>query len=362
MENVSGVHLVMLIDDTGSMQNDMNATTRALTRIITELETSAQTPPTIALITFKDDYTVRIVTDDMTQLRNAVQNLRASGGGLCPEASVEATAKAFEMVKNGGKVLLITDASPHADTDGDEILKTMLAKGLSYSVMLSGNCETGELINELADEVLADNRETRRRNTRIDVECDPTSSTVIADARYVYSCLAEHTGGVYKWHQAVKSGSEAAIVALENDILQVLQAAVEAANTVEPSIVTPPKQVTTDDEPTITIPEVNPPTVVNITNKTVSNSIMPADYLTLSIGSVNGRLVDEKVGIDCNHEACSFLIKRGTKVHLTAQPDTGTFLFMNDDTDKACFETTFEMSDNKNCPATFYGIPGYQQQ
>ncbi|MEK7989579.1 MAG: PKD domain-containing protein, partial [Thiotrichaceae bacterium] len=56
--------LVMLIDDTVSMKNDIKVAIRALVKLVNELKESNDEAPVVALFTFKDDVTKRLITND----------------------------------------------------------------------------------------------------------------------------------------------------------------------------------------------------------------------------------------------------------------------------------------------------------
>ena len=82
------VDLALVIDVTGSMQEEINGIIKALKTFIAERD--ASTAPLMALLTFGDDVKLAAFTRDMAVLRGAIEELTASGGGLCEEASVEA--------------------------------------------------------------------------------------------------------------------------------------------------------------------------------------------------------------------------------------------------------------------------------
>jgi len=79
------------------MQGEINSIIRAMKDSIAEIDPN--TAPLIALVTFKDDVKVKAFTNDLSLLLNAVEDIEASGGGECPEASVEALQKAIPHVK-----------------------------------------------------------------------------------------------------------------------------------------------------------------------------------------------------------------------------------------------------------------------
>lgn len=137
--------IVLVIDDTESMVGEIGSVKSALLDYIdlvdVRLPIDAK-PPTITLITFKDDVTVRVTSNDLKVIRDAVSGLSASGGGDCPEASAEALAVAASMVSAGGTVLLATDASTHPGTDMASVIAQLRAKGVTFNPILLGDCGT----------------------------------------------------------------------------------------------------------------------------------------------------------------------------------------------------------------------------
>lgn len=134
---------VFVIDDTGSMGEEIDSVVAALQDYIDLVELTlpdGALPPSITVITFKDDVTVRLTSNDLNEVRNVVGSLYASGGGDCPEASAAALAVAADLVGFGGTILLATDASTHPGTDFGAIISQLRAKSVSVNVILSGDC------------------------------------------------------------------------------------------------------------------------------------------------------------------------------------------------------------------------------
>ena len=103
-------------------------------------------PPLIALITFADEVKikafVKAFTRNLDVLREAVDKLKAKGGGTCPEASIEALDFVMPYLKKGGIILFTTDASPYPDADVEGVLKSMRSKGIRFNAMITGDCST----------------------------------------------------------------------------------------------------------------------------------------------------------------------------------------------------------------------------
>jgi len=132
------VDLALVIDDTGSMQSEINQVKKAMTDFIDALG-SSQAPLSV-LLTFGDQVKYRAVTQDMTVLRDAIGKLKASGGGTCPEASFEAISFAIPHVKEGGTILFATDASPYEGSDVDDMIARLNSNGIRFNAMVFGDC------------------------------------------------------------------------------------------------------------------------------------------------------------------------------------------------------------------------------
>jgi len=65
-------------------------------------------------------------TNDLPLLQTVIAGLQDEGGGLGPEASVEALNVALDHVKDHGVIFFSTDASPYDDAD-IEALSTRLS-------------------------------------------------------------------------------------------------------------------------------------------------------------------------------------------------------------------------------------------
>jgi Mg-chelatase subunit ChlD len=89
--------MVLVIDVTGSMQEEMLGTQEALIAFVKQRD--ATQFPLSALIVFRDEVTVTAVTKDMNMLIDAIEDMEVSGGGMCPEASAEALEVAIRHVK-----------------------------------------------------------------------------------------------------------------------------------------------------------------------------------------------------------------------------------------------------------------------
>ncbi|HEW97329.1 MAG: hypothetical protein DRR16_06330 [Candidatus Parabeggiatoa sp. nov. 3] len=132
------VDMVFIVDDSGSMQAEINGVKKALIEFINAIDSSKS--PLIALITFKDDVKVRAFTRNLEVLLTAINALKASGGGTCEEASVEAINIGISHTKEGGFILFVTDASPYEDADVEGTIERLRSKGLVFNPMITGDC------------------------------------------------------------------------------------------------------------------------------------------------------------------------------------------------------------------------------
>ncbi|MCH9649260.1 MAG: hypothetical protein K0U98_13555 [Deltaproteobacteria bacterium] len=134
----------MIIDDTGSMGEEINRVRGSLASFIDRVEATlpeGEAPPSLALLTFKDNVTRRIASNDVEAVRAAVNALSASGGGDCPEFSAQALEAAATSIGPGGTVVLATDASSRPGVNLGALIQRLRAIGVSVNTILSGDCE-----------------------------------------------------------------------------------------------------------------------------------------------------------------------------------------------------------------------------
>jgi len=94
--------------------------------------------PTIELITFKDDVTPRLVTDNFGEAIGRLRSIQPVGGDDCPNASVAAIESALENMQPNGQIFLITASPPHQETA--VVIAKAKEKGIKINVMLTGSC------------------------------------------------------------------------------------------------------------------------------------------------------------------------------------------------------------------------------
>lgn len=142
-------NVFFVLDDTGSMGNDLDKMKTEVHKFLDNL-IAGEEAPTIKLLTFKDSVTERgsFCGDDLDAFRNEIQFLTASGGGDCPEASNRALLKAIRSLESGRNdiklrgcdIILSTDASTQESTLGPTIRQRALNAGIRIHSIITGDC------------------------------------------------------------------------------------------------------------------------------------------------------------------------------------------------------------------------------
>lgn len=141
--SIGGAGVAFVIDDTESMTDEIAAVKTALQSYIDLVESSLQEnemPPTIQVMTFKDDVTTRAISNDLEEIRSAVGALAATDGEDCPEFSSQALEQAADAVLEGGTILFATDASSQPGVDIAALIQKLRAKSITVNTILSGEC------------------------------------------------------------------------------------------------------------------------------------------------------------------------------------------------------------------------------
>ena len=140
------VDISIVLDVTASMTEEIKGIITALKALIAGID--PENAPLIALIIFTDEVTIKAFTRDINVLLEAIEKLKISGGGSCPEASAEALSIAIPHTKKGGDILLATDASPYDDADVEKLIQQLRKRRIRFSPVISGDCEQTEDWNE----------------------------------------------------------------------------------------------------------------------------------------------------------------------------------------------------------------------
>ena len=132
-------NIVFVIDDTGSMTDDIASVKQTVTEKITELSAN-NSDLLYTLISFKDYVTYRGSTSDPEVMKSMVNALYAAGGDDCPEAAFEALDEAAARV-SGGDVWLMTDADAHGGlTKALDTAARLVKAGLKAHIVSLGSC------------------------------------------------------------------------------------------------------------------------------------------------------------------------------------------------------------------------------
>ncbi|MDY2984957.1 MAG: YbhB/YbcL family Raf kinase inhibitor-like protein [Synergistes jonesii] len=136
--------LALVIDDTGSMSEEIEAVKDSLKKSIEEIRAKDLIFPWTAVYTFKDDVTLRITTNDPDKIIAEVNTFTASGGGDTPEASnaalIEAGKKLIDYKSDRkAKVFFATDATsrPEGPTSYD-VAEIYNSKGIEFHGVWTG--------------------------------------------------------------------------------------------------------------------------------------------------------------------------------------------------------------------------------
>ncbi len=103
--------ITFVVDDTGSMLDDIDAVRSTLHNQITQLKTDGKFVK-YALITYKDNVTFRGTTLKPDEIDTWVSGLSADGGGDCPEEGYGALDMAADKAKDS-EIWWMTDADSH---------------------------------------------------------------------------------------------------------------------------------------------------------------------------------------------------------------------------------------------------------
>ncbi len=140
---IGGASIAFVIDDTGSMGSEIAGVRQGLTQFISALRLFEDfMNPRIEVVTFKDNVTHRIASQDLDAIQAVVDSLGATGGGDCPEASAQALSAGIKNVASGGTIIFATDASPHAGYSLERVKAKARAKGVIINQIVTGDCES----------------------------------------------------------------------------------------------------------------------------------------------------------------------------------------------------------------------------
>jgi hypothetical protein len=133
----------LVIDDTGSMSEELDGVKSALTSFIGSRNSDPSKPQkdvSYELISFKDSPTLVLGnTVDTNAAISAVNTLFADGGDDCPEDSIGGLNLALDRLRGDenstGEIVLVTDASPGSGSV-ESVIARALGLGVKVNVML----------------------------------------------------------------------------------------------------------------------------------------------------------------------------------------------------------------------------------
>ena len=199
---VGKVDFAFVVDDTGSMGEEIGGVKTTLRNLINEYATKyaeKKIPfPTIAIVTFKDNVTIRKVSNDKDELLVTVDALSATGGADCPEASNAALLAAGPMLSEGSTAILFTDADsrPNGPTMA-QVLAFFNSKKITLSTLLSGVCtEEAAVGGALVASAGGGNRD----------ESDDPAELGFQSAFRTFSTMSDVTTGVFAFRNKYTAG------------------------------------------------------------------------------------------------------------------------------------------------------------
>lgn len=150
-----------VIDDTGSMSQDIAGVKAAVGAFLDQMAASDEAP-TLGLVSYKDAPNDFGPTCDIAELRAQVNSLFASGGGDCPEAMNAGLLAALDhfppgttdVQLAGGRILLATDASAGDASLGPTVAGRARALGVAIDAILTGDCVPEELTSLVPEDPL----------------------------------------------------------------------------------------------------------------------------------------------------------------------------------------------------------------
>jgi hypothetical protein len=237
----NGAELAFVVDDTGSMGAELAAVRGTLTDTINRLKASGRSFPITAIITFKDEVTIRRVSNNPTVLQAEVDALAVGGGDDCPEFSNDALLVAGRLMRPRGTAVLFTDADSHPlGVSAKAVSAYYKSKSMDVSALVSGSCTTildpsGGLDASAMDPSRSQNPGQMELDRATDLEPEPeplgpqtsvqTNSTIVAA-----------TGGTFAAIPGIKLGTPAEVQRYINTGTNI---AVSAANLPTVSQVSP---------------------------------------------------------------------------------------------------------------------------
>ncbi|CAH1253066.1 VWA7 [Branchiostoma lanceolatum] len=140
----SGTSLCIVMDDTGSMSDDIAAAKSVSIEIIQRAAANPfDKPYNYVLVPFNDPMSnagPMTITRDSTVYINAINALNAHGGGDCPEMAMTGLELALQNTLPKSKIYLFTDADPKDSDKLQDVVSLLQQKKSSITFLLTGSC------------------------------------------------------------------------------------------------------------------------------------------------------------------------------------------------------------------------------
>ncbi|HEX2252730.1 MAG TPA: hypothetical protein VHQ65_05650 [Thermoanaerobaculia bacterium] len=133
--------LGMVIDDTGSMGEEINQVKAQVAQIANSLAGTDEEPKQYLLVRFGDpDVGPPFETGEVAAFLGQVNALFPAGGGDCPELANSGLLQAVSRSEKDSSLFLFTDASSKDGLLAPAVIATALAKRVKITPVLTGSC------------------------------------------------------------------------------------------------------------------------------------------------------------------------------------------------------------------------------
>ncbi|CAG9571838.1 unnamed protein product [Danaus chrysippus] len=141
--NYNALSLTFVIDDTGSMSDDIDQVKARTNEVFDAvLNSNASKIDEFLLVTFNDpDAKVYKATRDRKEFKKALYGITVDGGGDCPEYSMKGIQLALEHSKPNSLFYVFTDAAAKDYKEYEKIKSLALKKSIQVTFLLTGECD-----------------------------------------------------------------------------------------------------------------------------------------------------------------------------------------------------------------------------
>ncbi|KAH0630489.1 hypothetical protein JD844_013551, partial [Phrynosoma platyrhinos] len=141
--SLEGYSLTFAIDTTGSMSDDIQQVKTTCIKILREYSGSPDAPFNYILVPFNDpDVGPVLKTQNVDEFESYISNLRATGGGDCPEMSLTGLKLALQESLPRSKIFTFTDAGAKDEWLKNEIKVLIDSSGSEVNYALTGYCSS----------------------------------------------------------------------------------------------------------------------------------------------------------------------------------------------------------------------------